>query len=137
MTTTILLGVIILLLLLNLYLGSSKNDATPILGELNSFKTELGKIDPLIRDEFQRNRGELNESLKSNRNELANSFKSLQDTISNDFKDLKLDQQTNSNKQIQKQEEIKKDTESYLKEIRLTVEGKLEKMKQTEMTKKK
>lgn len=128
MITTILLSIVILLLLLNLYLSSGKKDSIPILNELAAFKSELGKIDPLIRDEFQRNRGELNESLMANRNELANSFKGLQDSISNDFKALKSDQQTQTNQQIQKQEEIKKDTENYLKEIRLTVEGRLEKM---------
>ena len=102
MITTILLSIVILLLLLNLYLGSRKNDSSPILNELITFKSELSKIDPLIRDEFQRNRGELNESLQLNRNELANSFKGFQDTISNDFKALKSDQQTNSTQQIQK-----------------------------------
>lgn len=128
MITTILLILIFSLLLLQLYLGMRRNNLGPISNELTTFKNDLGKIDPLIRDEFQRNRGELNGSLLLNRNELAASFKALQETLSHDFKTLKTEQQSNSLAQIQKQDEIKKDTESYLKEIRLTVEGKLEKM---------
>jgi DNA recombination protein RmuC len=128
MITTILLFLILCLLLLQLYLGTRRNNLGPISNELTTFKNDLSKIDPLIRDEFQRNRGELNGSLLLNRNELAASFKALQETLSQDFKTLKTEQQSNSLAQIQKQEEIKKDTETYLKEIRLTVEGKLEKM---------
>jgi DNA recombination protein RmuC len=41
----------------------------------------LTKIDPLLRDEFARNRDENQKSFKDNREELNNSFKNLGDTL--------------------------------------------------------
>ncbi|MDR0541941.1 MAG: DNA recombination protein RmuC [Dysgonamonadaceae bacterium] len=43
----------------------------------------LSKIDPLIRDEFGRNREESQKSFKENREELMNSFKLLNDILEN------------------------------------------------------
>ena len=48
----------------------------------------MTKIDPLIRDEFARNRGENQKSFKDNREELNNSFKVLGDTLTKTVTDL-------------------------------------------------
>lgn len=91
MTVTILLIVILIIEGANLILNIIKkgNDRTNELkSELIKLDANLSKIDPLIRDEFRRNREENQKSFKDNREELTNSFKVLGDTLSNTVKDL-------------------------------------------------
>jgi DNA recombination protein RmuC len=50
---------------------------------LIQLESGLSKVDPLVRDEFGRNREEARTSFKENREEILNSFKLLNDTLNN------------------------------------------------------
>ena len=56
---------------------------------LSALASDLLKIDSLIRDEFSRNRTEIQNSSKGSREELSNSFKNLSDSLQSAFKDTK------------------------------------------------
>jgi DNA recombination protein RmuC len=86
----------------------------------------LSKIDPLIRDEFGRNREESRHSLKDNREELSQSFKLLGDTLTKTVAELSGAQKGQFELFSNRQEQIRKESEAHLKEIRETVEKKLQ-----------
>ncbi|MCL1933835.1 MAG: DNA recombination protein RmuC [Candidatus Azobacteroides sp.] len=86
----------------------------------------LSKIDPLIRDEFGRNREESQRSFKENREELNQSFKLLSDTLTKTVAELSNAQKGQFELFSNRQEQIRKDSEANLKEIRETVEKKLQ-----------
>ena len=86
----------------------------------------LSKIDPLIRDEFGRNREESQRSFKENREELNQSFKLLGDTLTKTVAELSNAQKGQFELFSNRQEQIRKDSEANLKEIRETVEKKLQ-----------
>ena len=116
MTTIILLIILIMLAVINIWLILKKkgNNGEEILSKLAKIDADITRIDPLIRDEFGRNRTEMQNAFKENREELSSSVKLLGETLSKTVTDL-------SNAQ-------KNQFESYylrLKEIRETVERKL------------
>lgn len=151
MLLTILLVAAIVLMVINIWLTVRKGsadtnaDTNATLLQLNR---DLAKMDPLIRDEFARNRTEGQQSFKSNREELYNSFRNLADTLTNtvagnrteqtralssfedkftrNVKDFNELQKQKFDELQGKQEQIKKDTEAKLKEIRETVESRLQ-----------
>jgi len=86
----------------------------------------LSKIDPLIRDEFGRSREESGRSFKENREELNNSFKLLGDTLTKTVAELSNAQKGQFELFSNRQEQIRKDSEVNLKEIRETVEKRLQ-----------
>jgi DNA recombination protein RmuC len=86
----------------------------------------LSKIDPLIRDEFGRNREESGRSFKENREELNQSFKLLGDTLTKTVAELSNAQKGQFELFSNRQEQIRKDSETNLKEIRETVEKRLQ-----------
>jgi DNA recombination protein RmuC len=111
MTPTILLILLIVLIILNIFLTITKK--------------VKDNIDPLVRDEFGRNREESQKSFKENREELNNSFKLLGDTLTKTVVELSNAQKGQFETFSNRQEQVKKSTEDNLKEIRETVEKKL------------
>lgn len=113
------------------------------------FDSVLDKNEKSIKDEFQRNRQESNQTAKDNRDELAKNIKSFADTNTQNNKDLNdlirqkfgdfSKQQTDLNKQsvdnikdvkdtIEKQlKSIREDNTEQLTEMRKTVDEKLQK----------
>lgn len=84
MTTIVLVIVLIILAIVNIWLTlSKKNSETDenFKTELIKIEAELSRIDPLIRDEFARNREENQKNSLGNRQELNNSFKFLVDNL--------------------------------------------------------
>jgi DNA recombination protein RmuC len=95
------------------------------LEKLAKLDANMTRMDPLIRDEFSRNRNENQESFKSNREELNFSLKSFEAQFSQNIKDFNELQRQKFNDFSLKQDNIKKEIEAKLKEIRETVENKL------------
>jgi DNA recombination protein RmuC len=129
MTTTILLIILIVLLILNIFLTITKkpkDNSEDLKTDFIKLDAGLSKVDPLIRDEFGRNREESQKSFKENREELNNSFKLLGDTLTKTVAELSNAQKGQFETFSNRQEQIKKDSELNLKEIRETVEKKLQ-----------
>ena len=136
MTTTILVIVLIFIAMINLFFTVRKKDdkSEEVLSKLAKMDADIARIDPLIRDEFGRNRNEMQTVFRENREEHSNSFKLLGETLTKTLTDLSFVQknqfetyrieQTNSLKTIEEKLEVK------LKEIRETVEGKLTKIQE-------
>jgi len=66
----------------------SKDSTAEIKTQLIKIDSDLSKIDPLIRDEFGRNREENQRASKDNREELNTSFKLLSETLTKTVTDL-------------------------------------------------
>jgi len=93
--TEILLGILILLAIVNVLLILRKKvtlDIKPQMKDVESsilrFETTLDKSEKSIRDEFQRNRKENNDTAQASREELARSLKSFEDKFAENIKDL-------------------------------------------------
>jgi DNA recombination protein RmuC len=97
---------------------------------LSKLENDIARIDPLIRDEFSRNRTENQDAFKGNREELNAALKSFEDNFTKNVKEFNDLQRQKFDDLSQKQENIKRDTESKLKEIRDTVESKLSKIQE-------
>lgn len=129
MSTTILLGIIIALLLVLLlvtFSGKRKDDADFLRRELIQIEAAQSKMDSLIREEFGRNRQESQGSSKDTREELNNSFKILGNGLNRTIIDLSKMQKAQFDTFSTQLKELKKETEDQLKEIRATVETKLQ-----------
>jgi DNA recombination protein RmuC len=95
LTILILLIAAIVLLVLNIWLSAKGRNAqvsAELRQQLIEIDSTLTKIDPLIRDEFSRNRRENQDSFKSNREELNISFKILGDTLTKTVAELSIAQ---------------------------------------------
>lgn len=95
METIVLLIVLIILAIINIWMGirNKKGSESDLLApRINKMETELARVDPLIRDEFGRSRTEIQQSAKGNREELNNSFKNLGDTLTRTVSELSLSQ---------------------------------------------
>lgn len=114
--------VLIVLVVVNIWLVSSK---------LIKIDTNLSRLDPLIRDEFSRNRDESQRSLKDNREELTGSLKSFEEKFSQNVKDFNELQRQKFEDLVKRQEGIRKEVEDKLKEIREDNSKKLEEMRKT------
>lgn len=117
--TEILLGILILLALLNLFLGlrgKASTEFTPRLKEVES------SIVGSVKDEFQRNRTENNEVARLNREELAASLKSFEDKFSQNIKDLNELLRQKFGDFNQRQLDNNKLATEHLKEIEKTIE---------------
>lgn len=131
LTTIILLSVsvnillTVVIMILTLVKGKTKH-----FRELNEkfiqMDAGLSKIDPLIRDEFGRNREESGRSFKENREELNQSFKLFGDTLTKTVAELSNAQKGQFELFSNRQEQVRKDSETNLKEIRETVEKRLQ-----------
>ena len=83
------------------------------------FETTLDKMEKSVRDEFQRNRNETNETSRINREELGKSLKSFEQKFTSGVKDL----QNTIEKNLKN---IRDDNEKQLGEMRRTVDEKLQ-----------
>ncbi len=130
MIVEILLGVLIILLIFNIWLTYSKS-ATDISQYLNDIRNSiklidnsLEKVDKSIRDDFQRNREESNKIAKENREELTNSLSKFSDNFASSVKEF--------NKITgEKLDKIRETVESKLQSIQEDNSQKLEKMRET------
>lgn len=136
-------------ILINLRKNSS-SDKTD--NDLLRIYENLTKIDPLIRQEFSRNREEDQKNFRESRQELSNSFKILNDSLQLSFKDTKEElvrslksfeeksiqsakdfndvQRQKFDDLVSRQNEIKKETELKLEKIRETVDQNLQKLQE-------
>ena len=113
--TTAIMVVAVLLVILNLFLLrlflSANRGESDIPNRLRDIETQAGKTDILIRDEFSRNREEIQRGLRENREELGGSLRNQGEVLSGTIeKRLQLLQEENSKK---------------LEEMRATVDEKL------------
>ena len=130
MIVEILLGVLIILLIFNIWLTYNKS-ATDISHYLNDIRNgiklidnSLEKVDKSIRDDFQRNREESNKIAKENREELTNSLGKFSDNFASSVKEF--------NKTTgEKLDKIRETVESKLQSIQEDNSQKLEKMRET------
>lgn len=130
MVIEILLGVLIILLIFNIWLTYNKS-ATDISQYLNDIRNSiklidnsLEKVDKSIRDDFQRNREESNKIAKENREELTNSLGKFSDNFASSVKEF--------NKITgEKLDKIRETVESKLQSIQEDNSQKLEKMRET------
>ena len=124
--TEILLVILVVLLLVSIVIGLRRRvtvDIKPQMKEVESslvrFGTTLDRMEKSIRDEFQRNRNESNESARTNREELAKSLRSFEEKFTGGVKDLQLTIEKNLGN-------IREDNEKQLNEMRKTVDEKLQ-----------
>ncbi|WEK37702.1 MAG: DNA recombination protein RmuC [Candidatus Pseudobacter hemicellulosilyticus] len=139
MLTTILLIITVVLLLVLIWISVSNKRADGETGsqqELLAIQDQLRRVDPLIRDEFARNRKEGQDTARSNREELQGELRAFGNTINEalhrfeekfgaNVKSLNEQQREQFRDQAGRQLELKKETEDKLKEIRETVENRL------------
>lgn len=93
--TTILLIILIILTIINIIISVFKKktpiDIKPQLKELETsiirFDTTLDRTEKSVKDEFQRNRTETNETSKNNRDELSKSLTSFETQFSKNVKE--------------------------------------------------
>ena len=94
MIIEILLGVVIVLLIVNIWLTYKKSGSdiskplTDIRNGIQLMDSSLEKIDKSIRDDFQRNREEFNKIAKENREELSTSLGKFSDGFASSVTDL-------------------------------------------------
>lgn len=101
---------------------SSKQDG---LDKLIKLDADISRMDPLIREEFARNREENLRALREARQEQEQALLSFEKRFSDSVKDLNEMQRVKFDDLVQKQENIRKNTDEKLGEIRGTVEVKL------------
>ena len=147
MTTIILLIILIAIGIINIWLAFAKKPETDSLAKniesgaeelknrLLKIEADISRTDPLIRDEFSRNRSENQKYFKDSREELTNSLKSFEEKFTQNVKDFNDLQKQKFSDLVERQENIKKETENKLKEIRETVEGKLKNIQEDNNTK--
>lgn len=130
MIVEILLGVLIILLIFNIWLTYNKSakDISHYLNDIrNGIKlidNSLEKVDKSIRDDFQRNREESNKIAKENREELTNSLGKFSDNFASSVREF--------NKTTgEKLDKIRETVESKLQSIQEDNSQKLEKMRET------
>ena len=149
----ILLFVIVVILLVILWLSiqaRNRNLNTNLETELIKISSDLSKIDPLLRDESSRSRDEIQKNSRDNREELSNSFKNLRDGLQNSFRDTKEElsrslksfeerfgmgvkefnelQRQKFDDLINKQNQLKSETELKLDKIKETIDTQLQKI---------
>ena len=147
MTTIILLITLIIVVIINTWQTfAKKNETDPqvdkaeavaeeLKNRLLKIEADISRTDPLIRDEFSRNRSENQKYFKDSREELTNSLKSFEEKFTQNVKDFNDLQKQKFSDLVERQENIKKETENKLKEIRETVEGKLKNIQEDNNTK--
>jgi DNA recombination protein RmuC len=128
----------------------NRNLNTNLETELIKISSDLSKIDPLLRDESSRSRGEIQKNSRDNREELSNSFKNLRDGLQNSFRDTKEElsrslksfeerfglgvkefnelQRHKFDDLVNKQNQLKSETELKLDKIKETIDTQLQKI---------
>jgi DNA recombination protein RmuC len=150
-TIAILLGVVIILLGINIILTTRRGKGADQ-NEILKIGFLLSKMDPMVREEFSRNRDEIQKSSKDGREELSNSFKNFSESLqyayrssrdeitksfksfeektSQNFKDSNDLQRQKFDDMLVRQSEIRRETELKLEKIRETLEINLHKIQE-------
>ena len=136
MVTILLVGVIILLVFdsILLYLIIKRRDTSGIdniIQRLDNFDKYLNKFESSIRDEFMRNRDELNKSSKDSREEITKSFKNLSESILRTMTEISGLQKNQLEIFSSQLTNLTKLTTDNIQKMINTVDQKLEKMRET------
>ncbi|MCD7971894.1 MAG: DNA recombination protein RmuC [Candidatus Azobacteroides sp.] len=125
MDIAVLLIILILLSIVNIVLalkqkttGENKNLSL----QLDKIEDKIVHIDPLIRDEFRRNREENRSSFKENREELNLSFKLLGETLAKTVTDLSITQKSQFETFSQQMNELIKSFENKTHNLQVLLE---------------
>ena len=124
----IFLGIILLLVVLNLFLLLKKSAESPSANteeEFVKFTQQLSLLDKQIKDDFQRNREEIQLSFKRQREELTQTLSQFQERLDNNSKrlnDLLKERFTFLN---EKQNQLNEAAEKRIKDVRDVVEKQL------------
>lgn len=124
----IFLGIILLLVVLNLFLLLKKSAESPSTNteeEFVKFTQQLSLLDKQIKDDFQRNREEIQLSFKRQREELTQTLSQFQERLDNNskrLKDLLKERFTFLN---EKQNQLNEAAEKRIKDVRDVVEKQL------------
>lgn len=137
MTSILLLSIVIVLLISVLGVLLFKNKATASSNQLNEiwlaiqkYNEALERSEKLLKDEFQRNRLESNQSAKENREEMSKSLLLFEQRFGENIKDLnELLRQKFSDFSTQ-QTQLNKQTTEGLKDIRTTIENQLKEVRE-------
>jgi DNA recombination protein RmuC len=109
-TVAVLLGVVIVLLVIVIALQFRKGrDGGMEKEELLKMSFLLSKIDPTMREEFGRNRDEIQRSSKDSREEISNSFKNLSESMHRSYKESR--------------DEVNKSFKSFEEQMSLNLKG--------------
>ncbi|MDD5508847.1 MAG: DNA recombination protein RmuC [Bacteroidales bacterium] len=130
---------LVILILIVLFKKPPKKDDLKM--DLLQLSTDLTRLDPLMREEFTRNREEsqktfretreeLGTSFSQNRTELSGSLKSFEEKFATNVKDFNDLQRMKFDDLVKKQEQIRVETEGKLEKIRETMERTLDKLQQ-------
>ena len=133
MDTTLILLLLILVGCINIWLAwknSGSNADNNQQDKLIKLDSDLSRIDPLIRQEFGRNREEQYRALRDNREEQQKSLESCELKFSENVRALNEMQRQKFEDLFLRQDAIKKETEYKLAEIRSTVELKLQSLQE-------
>ncbi len=151
--TVILLALVIVLLITNTWLilrSAQASRPLELQRELIKMAADLARLDPLLREEFSRNRVEMQRNAKESREESGSAFRSFRECLDVSFKDTKEElskslksfenrfsenvrefnelQRQKFDDLFNKQAHIKSETEQRLERIREVVDNNLQKM---------
>lgn len=101
-----------------------------LISSMSTFGTTLERTEKSIKDEFQRNRIEFNETSKSNRDELTSSLNSFRDQFSKSVKELNELLRQKFSDFSKQQTDINKQTTDDVKEVKSSVEKQLERIRE-------
>jgi DNA recombination protein RmuC len=126
---TALLLILIILIIINIIISVTKKSSINIKPQLKELETAIIKFDTTlerteksIRDEFQRNRTENNETAKSNRDELSKSLSSFETQFSKNVKESDELLRQKFGDFSKQQSEINKQTTENIKGVENTIE---------------
>lgn len=116
-----LLLILILLCIINIFISIYKTPKTS--NELNNkflkIEQEITRVDSIIRDEFARNRNEIEKSSRNHRLEMSQSLDNFEQKLNSNLKEIR---ETVENKL----KDIQEDNNKKLEEMRKTVDEKLQ-----------
>ncbi|MDR1348639.1 MAG: DNA recombination protein RmuC [Prevotellaceae bacterium] len=103
--------------------------------QFDIFSQQLGSLIKTFDEKTKNLQEQFEKSAKENRIEQGSSLKSFEDSFTRNVKDFNELQKQKFDSLVQQQDSIKKETETKLKEIRETVEGKLKNIQEDNNTK--
>ena len=129
-----------ILLLLLLFMGaysiwflnkkSSQQQSGENVDKLIKLDADISRMDPLIREEFGRNREENQRALRESREEQQTALMNFERRLSDSVRELNEVQRQKFEDLVSKQEHIRKNADEKLSEIRNTMESKLKSLQE-------
>ncbi|VAW50410.1 DNA recombination protein RmuC [hydrothermal vent metagenome] len=133
----ILLMALLVLVFANIIIALFKKTNTEITFSLkalssavSTFGNTLEKTEATVKDEFQRNRKELNETSKSNRDELSQSLHSFEKKLTDTNKNLSELLKQTFNEFSKQQSDVNKQTTDDIKEVKSSIEKQLKEIRE-------